>query len=482
VVSAPEVATGVLSGVDGASLSLAAAAVLLLVLGGLTARTNQRRLHRVAMSDGLTGLPNRNRLLEEAELQLGASQRGNATMALLLLDLDRFKEINDTLGHQWGDRLLQEIGPRIQPAIRQSDLVARLGGDEFVIMLRNVGDEDAARRVAERIVSLLERPFQLGELACGIEASIGIALGPRDGEDVHTLLQHADVAMYVAKQNRLGVTVYEPTLDLHNPRKLSMLGELRVAIEQHQLVLHYQPVNGLFEGARRRVEALVRWQHPERGLVPPDEFIPLAEHTALVQPLTAYVLDVALAQCRAWLDAGQEIVVAVNVSARSLHDTSFYDLVVGTLDRHGVRPDLLDLEITESAIMADPKGARELLTRLHDLGVGLSIDDFGTGYSSLAYLKTLPVDSLKIDRSFVRGLEEDRSDAVIVQSVIDLGRNLGLSVVAEGVEDASTAEHLARLGCSMGQGWYWSRAVPADQLADWIAGSPVVPLGPGPAA
>ena len=474
VVSTPQVATGILAGLDGASLSLAASALLLLVLVGLTARTNQRRLHRVAMSDGLTGLPNRNRLLEAASEQLAHAERDGRTMALLLLDLDRFKEINDTLGHQWGDRLLQEIGPRIQPAIRQSDLVARLGGDEFVILLRDAGDEDTARRVAERIVSLLEQPFQLGDLACGIEASIGIALGPRDGADVHTLLQHADVAMYVAKQNRHGVTVYEPTLDLHNPRKLSMLGELRVAIEQRQLVLHYQPMNSLFDGARPGVEALVRWEHPERGLIPPDEFIPLAEHTALIQPLTAYVLDEALAQCRRWLDGGHEIAVAVNVSARSLHDPSFYDLVVGRLAAHGVGPELLDLEITESAIMVDPKGARELLGRLHDLGVRLSIDDFGTGYSSLAYLKTLPVHTLKIDRSFVRGLEADHSDAVIVQSVIDLGRNLGLSVVAEGVEDAPTAERLARLGCSLGQGWFWSRAVPADQLADWVVNSPVL--------
>jgi EAL domain-containing protein (putative c-di-GMP-specific phosphodiesterase class I) len=220
------------------------------------------------------------------------------------------------------------------------------------------------------------------------------------------------------------------------------------------------------------VEALVRWNHPERGLVPPDEFIPLAEHTALMQPLTAYVLDRALAQCRRWLDEGRTISMAVNVSARSLHDPAFFDLVVATLERHGVPPDLLDLEITESSIMVDPRGARDLLVRLHDLGVRMSIDDFGTGYSSLAYLKTLPVHSLKIDRSFVRGLEADQSDAVIVQSVIDLGRNLGLSVVAEGVEDGDTADHLTRLGCTMAQGWYWSRAQPAHELQAWVDAMP----------
>ena len=473
VTSSPTVANGVLAGVGFGTVSLLASAVLLLVLGSVSLRTHQRHLRKEATSDSLTGLPNRNLLLEVASEKLEAASRGGTGVALMLLDLDRFKEINDTLGHQWGDHLLQAIGPRIQPAIRAGDLVARLGGDEFVILLHDVASDEVAQRVAERIVHLLEQPFQLGELACGIEASIGIAIGPRDGADVHALMQHADVAMYVAKQNRLGVTVYDPALDLHNPRKLSMLGELRVAIEERQLVLYYQPKTALNGEAHRGVEALVRWAHPERGLVPPDEFIPLAEHTALIQPLTTYVLDEAVAQCRRWLDAGHEIVVAVNVSARSLHDPSFYDQVVGHLAAHGVPASLLELEITESAIMADPKGARELLLRLHELGVRLAIDDFGTGYSSLAYLKTLPVHALKIDRSFVKGLRSEHSDAVIVQSVIDLGRNLGLAVVAEGVEDADTVEYLSDAGCTTGQGWYWSKAVPAEELQGWLGEAPV---------
>ncbi len=478
VTSAPTVANGLWAGVGFGTISLLASAVLLLVLGSMSLRTHQRHLRMAATSDSLTGLPNRNLLLEVASEKLEQATRSGSGVALMLLDLDRFKEINDTLGHQWGDELLQAIGPRIQPAIRAGDMVARLGGDEFVILLADVAAAEVAQRIAERIVGLLEQPFQLGELACGIEASIGIAIGPRDGADVHTLMQHADVAMYVAKQNRFGVTVYDPVLDLHNPRKLSMLGELRVAIEQHQLVLHYQPKTPLNGDEHRGVEALVRWQHPERGLIPPDEFIPLAEHTALIQPLTTYVLDEALAQCRRWLDGGNAIAVAVNVSARSLHDASFFDQVCGQLLAHGVPPELLELEITESAIMADPKGARELLLRFHELGVRLAIDDFGTGYSSLAYLKTLPVHALKIDRSFVRGLHHEHSDAVIVQSVIDLGRNLGLAVVAEGVEDAGTVAYLSQAGCTTGQGWFWSKAVPADELAQWIT-SPddVAPAG-----
>jgi len=468
VVSAPLPAGSVISGLSAGTFSLLGAALLLALVGLISARSHQRRLSDAALSDSLTGLPNRNMLIERASQALAAARRNGGRVGLLLLDLDKFKEINDTLGHQWGDRLLQAIGPRIAPVIRQSDLIARLGGDEFVILLGDVADDAAAHRVAERVLALLEQPFQLGELACGIEASIGIAIGPRDGDDVHALFQHADVAMYVAKQNQLGAAMYEPELDRHNPRKLSMLGELRLAIERKELVLYYQPKNSLPYGERRGVEALVRWMHPERGLIPPDDFIPLAEHTALITPLTSYVLDAALAQCRAWMDDGHEVCVAINVSARSLHDTYFYDLVESKLVEHGVPSHLLELEITETAIMADPKRARDLLMRLHELGVQLAIDDFGTGYSSLAYLKTLPVHALKIDRSFVMNLQHDQGDAVIVRSVIDLGRNLGLRVVAEGVENEETSDYLARAGCTVAQGYLWSRPVPPEQLAEWL--------------
>jgi EAL domain-containing protein (putative c-di-GMP-specific phosphodiesterase class I) len=329
--------------------------------------------------------------------------------------------------------------------------------------------------VARKLQDALGGSFVLEGLSLDVEASIGVALYPEHGSDPDELLQHADIAMYAAKQTHAGFMLFDPKLDQHSPRRLALLGELRRAIDSQQLVLHYQPKVDAHSGRVLGVEALVRWQHPQHGLLPPDEFIPLAERTGLIGPLTHYVLDAALRQCRAWQQTGRELTVAVNVSARRLLDPGFPDEVAGLLARWDAPARLLVVEITESAIMTDPAHALQVLDRLNRLGVQVSIDDFGTGYSSMAYLKNLPVDELKVDRSFVSHMIGNTSDAVIVRSTVDLGRNLGLRVVAEGVEDQATRQQLDALGCEAIQGYHISRPVPADDLLAWIKQQPAPP-------
>jgi diguanylate cyclase len=389
-------------------------------------------------------------------------------VALALIDLDRFKEVNDTLGHHYGDQLLVQVGQRLQAALRKVDTVARLGGDEFAVLLPRIETAEGAVTVAKKLQAALEEPFVLEGLSVDVEASIGVALYPEHGNDPEELLQHADIAMYVAKDTHAGFVLFDPTLDQHSPRRLALLGELRRAIDQGQLLLHYQPKIDAHSGQVLGVEALVRWQHPTHGLLPPGDFIPLAERTGLIGPLTHYVLDAALQQCRTWRQGGHELPVAVNVSARRLLDLDFPDEVAGLLTHWRVPARLLVIEITESTIMADPTHAIQILGRLNEMGVQLSIDDFGTGYSSMAYLKTLPVHELKVDRSFVAQMTSDSRDAVIVHSTIDLGRNLGLRVVAEGVEDSLTLQHLDLLGCHAAQGYHISRPVPAEDLITWL--------------
>jgi diguanylate cyclase (GGDEF)-like protein len=428
----------------------------------------QRRTERQALHDGLTGLPNRTLLRDRTGQAIRQADRELLPAGLLLLDLDRFKEVNDTLGHHYGDQLLVQVGQRLQAALRAVDTVARLGGDEFAVLLPRIETADGAVTVAKKLQAAMEQPFLLEGLSLDIEASIGVALYPEHGNDPEELLQHADIAMYVAKDTHAGFVLFDPTLDQHSPRRLALLGELRRAIDQHQLLLHYQPKVDAHTSQVLGVEALVRWQHPTHGLIPPGEFIPLAERTGLIGPLTHYVLDAALQQCRDWRQAGHELAVAVNVSARRLLDLDFPDEVAGLLTRWRVPARLLVVEITESTIMADPTHAIQILGRLNAMGVQLSIDDFGTGYSSMAYLKTLPVHELKVDRSFVAQMTTDSRDAVIVHSTIDLGRNLGLRVVAEGVEDSLTLQHLDLLGCHAAQGYHISRPVPAEDLITWL--------------
>jgi EAL domain-containing protein (putative c-di-GMP-specific phosphodiesterase class I) len=323
--------------------------------------------------------------------------------------------------------------------------------------------------VAGRLCDALEEPFVLHGLTVHLEASLGIAMHPDHGNDVETLVQHADVAMYVAKSSTSSYELYDSRHDSHSAGRLALLGELRQAIDNDEFVLHYQPKASLSNGQVAGVEALVRWMHPERGMVPPDEFIPLAEQTGVIKPLTAWVLDAALAQCRAWRDGGLDLTVAVNLSVRNLLDAHLPDSIAALLRRHELPPSALELEITESTIVADQVRALDVLTRLNGMGIGLSVDDFGTGYSSLAYLKDLPVSELKIDRKFVNNMTEDGDDAFIVRSTIDLGRNLGLQVVAEGVETEAVWDQLALLGCDVAQGYYLTRPLPAADLTEWLA-------------
>jgi diguanylate cyclase len=451
-----------------AALVALAAGVGLVATSWRLLRRSHRRLHHQALHDGLTGLPNRTLLRDRTGQTIRLADRELAPAALLLLDLDRFKEVNDTLGHHYGDQLLIQVGQRLQATLRKVDTVARLGGDEFAVLLPRIASAEGAVAVARKLQAALAEPFVLEGLSLQVEASIGLAVYPEHGSDPEELLQHADIAMYTAKQTHAGFVLFDPTQDQHSPRKLALLGELRRAIEAEQLLLHYQPKVDAHSVRVLGVEALVRWQHPTHGLIPPSEFIPLAEHTGLISPLTHYVLDAALRQVRQWQRAGHQLSVAVNVSARRLLDLAFPDEVAGLLQKWEVPAQLLVVEITESTIMADPEHAMQVLGRLNQLGVQVSIDDFGTGYSSMAYLKSLPVHELKVDRSFVAQMTSNSRDAVIVRSTVDLGRNLGLRVVAEGVEDQTTLQELDALGCDAVQGYHVSRPVPPDELITWL--------------
>jgi diguanylate cyclase (GGDEF)-like protein len=449
-----------------------------LVLENVAVRTiaeralrNQAELNEhQALHDALTGLPNR-RLFRQ-RIAEALEDLGGLKAAVLILDLDRFKEVNDTLGHEAGDKLLQELGARLRQVIRASDTVARLGGDEFGVLLPRQADAESVVLTIKRIRHAIEEPVMVEGLPLGVEASIGVAFCPDDAQDVETLLRRADVAMYRAKDESSTYAFHDERIDRRDPARLTLVAELRRAIRNRELVLHYQPKAALRSGQVASVEALVRWLHPERGLIPPDEFVPLAERTGLMKPLTSYVIDEALRQCAEWRDRGLNLAVAVNLSTRNLLDVSFPEEVAELLRARGVEPSLLEFEITESTVLIDPARSKLVLDRLSAMGLRLSIDDFGTGYSSLAYLKRLPLNELKIDRSFVMHMLENDDDAVIVRSTIDLGRNLGLEVVAEGVEDASTWDALASLGCDVAQGYFLSRPVPAEELGKWLAGRP----------
>jgi diguanylate cyclase (GGDEF)-like protein len=384
------------------------------------------------------------------------------------MDLDRFKEINDTLGHASGDEVLKVVAQRLHDCVRASDTVARLGGDEFGLLLPNQTEPSEITHLLEKLTDVIAEPIELDGLPLGIECSIGVAFYPEHGREVEELVMRADVAMYSAKTTNQPYSFYERAGDHVDTGRLTLVGELRRAIDERQLVLHYQPKASLADGAIGSVEALVRWQHPERGLIPPDDFVPQAQETGLMKPLTMYVLGEALRQVSEWQKAGLDLAVSVNLATRNLIDTGFPDDVAAALERTGVNPDRLELEITESTVLEDPFRTKIVLEKLHAMGIRLSIDDFGTGYSSLAYLRQLPVDEIKIDRSFVMNMHENEDDAVIVRSTVDLGRNLGLQVVAEGVETARHWEELQALGCELAQGYFLSRPVPPDELAAWV--------------
>jgi diguanylate cyclase (GGDEF)-like protein len=414
-------------------------------------------------------MPNRmffhQRLLEEIE----SARASDGRMAVILMDLDHFKEINDTLGHHFGDMLLQEIGPRLAGVLRDNDLMARLGGDEFGIVLPDLPSEEVALGIADRVLEELEKPVSVEGLALDVAGSIGISLFPMQAEDAETLLRRADVAMYVAKENGGGYEVYQDSFDRHNPQRLTLIGQVRPALETGEFVMYYQPKVRLMDGRVAGAEALIRWEHPTLGLVPPDEFIPLVEKTVLLRPLTYYVADSVLRQWREWASMGIRLPIAINVSPRSLLDTDFPDEIEALLRDHDVPPAFLRIELTEGFLMGDSGRSIAVLDSLSNVGVGLSIDDFGTGYSSLSYLKRLPIEEIKIDRSFVMQMHVDANDFMIVRATVDLGRNLGLRVVAEGVEDLATFDRLADFGCDEAQGYYISKPMSAIEFTRWLS-------------
>ncbi|HZO96234.1 MAG TPA: EAL domain-containing protein [Gaiellaceae bacterium] len=429
-----------------------------------------------ALHDALTGLPNRLLFDDRAEQALLHAGRDGTRLAVMLIDLDGFKEINDTLGHASGDRLLREVAARLRKTVRASDTVARLGGDEFAVVAPGIFSPHAAVALAEKLQQEVSRPLSLGAITVEVEASLGIALFPDHGADVETLVRHADVAMYAGKAAH-APTLYSSEHDEHALTRLELVGELRTAIERGELVVHYQPQTRVATGEVTTVEALVRWQHPERGLVGPDAFIPVAEQTGLIRSVTRLVLDTALRQCSLWQGEGRRVGVAVNISARDLVDLGFPEEVAALLARWGVDPGLLELEITETTIMADLPRVESVLTALAALGVRLAVDDFGSGQWSFSYLRRLPIDVLKIDRSYVRGMTENGGDVALVRAAIDLGHNLGLEVVAEGVESAALQRLLEELGCDTLQGFHLGRPAPPSALAGTggpAAGRPAV--------
>ena len=418
----------------------------------------------LARHDSLTELPNRRWFLESVGQALKNQSLGAG--GLLLVDLNGFKEVNDTLGHHHGDLVLQEVGPRLRAAFRSEDLVARLGGDEFAVFMPGA-DGDAAQAAVQRLQDALHRPIEVDGISLELDASIGLAWYPDHGSDVDTLLQRADVAMYRAKASHHALVTYRQEDDYHSPERLVLATDLRRALADDQLLLHYQPQVELGLGRPVAAEGLVRWEHPHRGLLGPLEFIEVAERTGLIKDLTYRVIDLGLRDLRSWNEDGRKLSLSLNVSVRSLLDRRFPEEVEKLLARHGIEGSALTLELTESSLMVDPEVAKKTMRHLAELGVSVAIDDFGTGYSSLAYLTDLPIGELKIDKSFVRAMGSDARNAIVVRSTIELAHNLGLRTVAEGIEDAFTFERLRALGCELAQGFHMSKPLPAAGLVSW---------------
>jgi diguanylate cyclase (GGDEF)-like protein len=431
--------------------------------------TQQAEIRRLAYWDRLTGLPNRERFRDAVVQAIAASTAPAQPLAVLTLDLDRFKHVNDVLGYAFGDRLLQAVAERLSQQVRSpDDMVARLGGNEFAILLQRADAADA-HDIAQRINQSFEEPLALGDQTVDLSAGIGFACWPGDADDADTLLSRSEIAMYAAKRQLSGALQYDAAFDSSSAQTLSLLTELRQAVEHHELRLYLQPKVPLHGQPGRAAEALVRWAHPQRGLVPPMQFIPFAEQTGFVRHLTLWMFEEVARLLADPRTQGLPLKVSVNLSTRDLLDPELSHRLADILARHGVAASAFCLEITESAIMDDPQRAEAMLNRLSEQGFKLSIDDFGTGYSSLAYLKRLPVDELKIDKSFVMGMESGEDDAMIVRSTIDLAHNLGLTVVAEGVETAAILERLRALACDEAQGYHIARPLPVDDFLAWQA-------------
>jgi diguanylate cyclase (GGDEF)-like protein/PAS domain S-box-containing protein len=435
-------------------------------------REQQTRLEYQALHDNLTGLPNRLLLANRIEHALSAAPRSGKSVGLMLLDLDRFKQVNDTLGHHVGDWLLIELAKRLVIPVRGTDTVARLGGDEFAVLLPMIDSVEQARELAERLHSVFQTPFITDEgLALDVGCSIGLAMSPEHADEPAKLMQCADVAMYAAKEGPEKIVFYDQNKDTNTVRQLTMSNELRQAIRTGELTMEFQPQLDLRSRQIHGVEGLARWRHPRLGYVPPDEFIAHAEQSGLIQELTLWTLQAALSQMINWKTSGIDIGLSVNLSAKSLQDNALADTLRELMVTYPINPALLTLEITESALVSDPVIAKRNVQRLADLGIRLSIDDFGTGYSSLAYLQQLPLHELKIDKSFVFEMLSSHNENVIVRSTIDLAHNLGLSIVAEGVESLEHVEALSKLNCDIAQGFFISPALPADLLNQWLASS-----------
>jgi diguanylate cyclase (GGDEF)-like protein len=425
----------------------------------------------LAEHDALTDLPNRTLFLRRAGEAVAAARRGGPPMAIAIVDLDRFKEVNDTLGHHNGDHLLTELAQRLGTYMRPTDTVARLGGDEFGIILREVSDP---AEVLWRIRAVIEFEVSVSGLPLSVDSSIGYVVAPEDGTEVDELLQRADVAMYVAKEQHSGVVRYRPDQNHYDAANLSLIGELRQAIDADQLVLHYQPKANLATGEVHAVEALVRWSHPTLGLLYPDRFVPLVEQTDLIDKLTEWVVHRALHDLGALGRAAADLTVAVNVSARNLGRPGFAEMVIRELGASGIAAERLVVEITETALLADPESAAAVLRQLDALGVEVSIDDFGSGHTSLGYLSELPIHELKVDRSFISDMLVNPAHAAIVRSIVDLGHNLGLRVVGEGVETLETWEVLRATRCDSAQGYLLARPMAVEHLAGWLADTPPI--------
>jgi len=436
-------------------------------------RLAEQQVLKLARYDGLTGLPNRNMFMDELERTLARARRHGERFALFFIDLDRFKNINDSLGHGAGDQLLKVMATRLRALLRDSDLVARLGGDEFVVLLDATVDADDLAHVARKALAAIGEPVPIESRSYQVTGSIGISLYPDDGEDAAALLKNADAAMYLAKdRGKNNYQFYTAQLAEHSAQQFALEADLRAALQRDELQLHFQPKVGIGTGAIVGMEALLRWQHPQRGLLAPGAFITLAEDSGLILPIGQWVLHAACRQVRAWRDAGLQVPrCAINLSARQFVTDSLVAEVQQALHAHDLRADALEVEITESVLMSDPQRASHTLQALHDLGVHIAIDDFGTGYSSLAYLKRFPAQTVKIDRSFVSGLPLDRDDAAITQAVIAMAHSLGLEVVAEGVEQPSQLDFLRQLGCDQAQGYLIGRPAPAERLRQLLAGT-----------
>jgi diguanylate cyclase (GGDEF)-like protein len=457
---------------DPLALTLALSTLLLALLRTFLSFRDLQSLaqtRRDATTDDLTDLPNRRLFMRTADEAIGSARAQGDQLALLIIDLDQFKGLNDALGHRAGDELLRQIGPRLEALVRSTDMLARLGGDEFGLLLGPGSNRDAALRAADRIAYALRRPFKIHGLQLNAAASIGIALYPSDGDDAQRLLQHADVAMYSAKAMGNSHEFYAGDHDEHSRDALELASELSDAIADGQLELRFQPIAEARDGAVVGMEALVRWAHPTRGLLAPDTFIPLAEQSGQMRDLTRWIIDAALERARAWHDEGHDLRLSVNVSIPDLLDVDFPSEVSAALAKHSVDSAALTLEVTETSIMTDRVRISDVLGRLGEIGVGLSLDDFGTGYSSLLHLKTLPVSEVKVDRVFVGGMQTDATDREIVRSTIQLARNLGLEAVAEGVEDEETWAAVRDLGCSLIQGYHLARPMTGDELDAFLS-------------